>query len=131
MFDLLGDLGGVTEIVMLIFGAFLFPVSEFSFVVEAMKRFFLAKTVDEDLLLDNDDPDENKLKSKHLNPDNFPDDLTEERKSELALHRHIHLSIIDQMALYFANKFGLLFPCPCWTKRVKLQRLYRRSDMRI
>ena len=124
MFDLLGDLGGVTEIVMLIFGSFLFPVSEFSFVVEAMKRFFMAHTVEEDLFLVTDDPDENKLKNKHLNPENFPEDLTEERKAELALHRHINLSIIDQVALYFANLMGCLFPCPCWTKKVKLQRLY-------
>lgn len=68
LFDLLGDLGGVTEIVMITFGTFLFPVSEFSFFVEAMKRFFLASTTDDDLFLEENDQDENKLKSKHLDP---------------------------------------------------------------
>ena len=76
MFDLLGDLGGLTEIVMLVFGTFLFPISEFSFIVEGMKRFFIASTTDDTLFLEENDPDENKLKSKHLNPENFPDGLT-------------------------------------------------------
>ena len=34
-FDLLGDLGGVTEIVMLMFGLFLLPLSQHSFTLEA------------------------------------------------------------------------------------------------
>lgn len=42
--DLLGDLGGVTEVIMLVFGFFLFPVSEQSFIVQATKRLFMAKT---------------------------------------------------------------------------------------
>lgn len=31
--DLLGDLGGVTEVIMLVFGFFLFPISEHSYVI--------------------------------------------------------------------------------------------------
>ena len=46
LFDLLGDLGGVTEIIMIVFGAFLFPISEHSFTMDAMKKFFLARTKD-------------------------------------------------------------------------------------
>lgn len=80
LFDLLGDLGGVTEIVMIVFGSFLFPVSEFSFFVEAMKRFFLASTSDDNLFLDEEDPDEDKLKSKYLDKANYPKDLTDDRK---------------------------------------------------
>ena len=131
LFDLLGDLGGLTEIVMLVFGSFLFPISEYSFIVEGMKRFFMASTMDDTLFLEENDPDENKLKSKHLNPENFPVDLTQERKSELSNHRHINLRIIDQVALYFANLMGVCFPCICWSKKEKLQRLFERSDDRI
>ena len=47
--DLLGDLGGVTEIVMLVFGFFLFPISEHNFYLQATKRLFLAKTADDNL----------------------------------------------------------------------------------
>ena len=44
LFDLLGDLGGVTEVLLIMFGAILYPISEHSFVMDAMKRFFLART---------------------------------------------------------------------------------------
>lgn len=42
--DLLGDLGGVTEVIMLVFGFFLFPISEHSFFVHAAREFYFAKT---------------------------------------------------------------------------------------
>ena len=42
--DLLGDLGGVTEVVMICFGIFLFPISEHSFYMKAIKKLFLART---------------------------------------------------------------------------------------
>ena len=35
LLDLLGDLGGVTEVVMLLFGFFLFPLTEHSFTLVA------------------------------------------------------------------------------------------------
>ena len=47
--DLLGDLGGVTEIIMVVFGIFLFPISEHSFHTSALKRMFMAKTKDDNL----------------------------------------------------------------------------------
>ena len=47
--DLLGDLGGVAEIVIFVFGVFLLPVSEHSFVIKALERLYLASTIDENL----------------------------------------------------------------------------------
>lgn len=35
VFDLLGDLGGVTEVIMLCFGFFLYSISEHSFYITA------------------------------------------------------------------------------------------------
>lgn len=49
LLDLLGDLGGVTEIILIIFGFFLFPISEHSFYVSVARSFFIAKTKDESL----------------------------------------------------------------------------------
>ena len=43
-FDLLGDLGGVSEIVFLVFSFFLLPISRHSFIVKATKKLFLART---------------------------------------------------------------------------------------
>ena len=49
LLDLLGDLGGVTEIVTLIFGIFIYPISNHSYHIAAIKRMFLAKTKDANL----------------------------------------------------------------------------------
>ena len=43
-FDLLGELGGVTEVIMIFFGVFLFKVSKHSFIMKATKRIFTAFT---------------------------------------------------------------------------------------
>ena len=48
-FDLLGDLGGVTEIILLVFGFFLLPISKHSFILKATKKLFLARTKRDDL----------------------------------------------------------------------------------
>jgi len=44
--DLLGDFGGVTEVIMLCFGFFLYPIAEHSFILKATKRLYLARTSD-------------------------------------------------------------------------------------
>ena len=43
-FDLLGDLGGVTEAIVLIFAFIFIPISEHQFTIEASKMLFLART---------------------------------------------------------------------------------------
>lgn len=47
---MIGDLGGVTEIIMMMFGFFMFPINEFSFNIKAMKKWFMVYTKDNDLL---------------------------------------------------------------------------------
>ena len=49
--DVLGDLGGLTECFMLVIGFFVNPISEHSFILQATKRLFVAKTNDPDLLM--------------------------------------------------------------------------------
>jgi hypothetical protein len=44
VFDLLGDLGGVTEVIMIAFGAVFFSVSEHSFYLTASQKLFFART---------------------------------------------------------------------------------------
>ena len=43
-FDLLGKLGGITNVMMLLFGFFLFGISEHSYVLKAAKKLFIART---------------------------------------------------------------------------------------
>ena len=47
--DLMGDLGGVMEIVSVVVGFFLFCISEHSFYMGAIEKLFLADTKDASL----------------------------------------------------------------------------------
>ena len=58
--DLLGDLGGVTEVFMIFFSFLLMPISYHSFTMKAMKKLYIARTRDEDLFKKPND----KIKSK-------------------------------------------------------------------
>ena len=49
LFGLLGDLGGITQIFYLIFGTILYPYSEHSFVVKALKKLYYARTRDNEI----------------------------------------------------------------------------------
>jgi hypothetical protein len=49
LLDLLGDLGGVTEVIMIVFGLIIFPVSEHSFIIKAVKKLYMAKTKNDKL----------------------------------------------------------------------------------
>jgi hypothetical protein len=44
--DFMGDLGGVTELIMVLFGYFLIPIAEHSFLVKTIRAAFMAKTRD-------------------------------------------------------------------------------------
>mgnify|MGYP001094581193 CR=1 FL=1 len=60
--DLLGDVGGIMDILIIIFGVFLFPLSHHSFLDTATKKFFYART--------KDDKDFGKV----ADSENFPND---------------------------------------------------------
>jgi hypothetical protein len=61
LFDLLGDLGGVTEVIMIFFGIFLYPISEHSFVIKAAKKLFYARTNRDDIFVPRADPQAEKF----------------------------------------------------------------------
>ena len=44
--DLLGDLGGVLEVIMVVMGAILYPIAEHHYTLQAAKRIFMARTSD-------------------------------------------------------------------------------------
>ena len=50
--DLFGDVGGILDIFVLIFGIFIFPYSEHSFKLSSAHTFFMAKTRDNGLFRD-------------------------------------------------------------------------------
>lgn len=59
--DLLGDLGGVTEVIMICFGFFLFPISEHSYILKASKKLFFARTKDSAMFLSDQEKKKHEL----------------------------------------------------------------------
>lgn len=47
LFDLLADLGGAIKGLLVLCGAFILPISEFSFVVATLKKFYFVKVSEE------------------------------------------------------------------------------------
>jgi len=50
LLGLLGDLGGIQDILIAIVGIFVFPYSEFSFNLKAMQKLYLVSTTDPNLI---------------------------------------------------------------------------------
>lgn len=66
--DLLGDLGGVVEVLTILFGIFLFPISEFSFILEASQKLFYARSTDKSLFKQPNDSEKEEEISKLTKP---------------------------------------------------------------
>ena len=49
IFDVLGDVGGVLEVITFVFGIILLPVSYHSFILKASSKFFMARTRNDNL----------------------------------------------------------------------------------
>jgi hypothetical protein len=97
---MIGDLGGVTEIIMLLFGFFLFPIAEFSFNIKAMKKWFLLATTDDNLV-------EKKCSENKVIVDDI--DLPKMQKREISKHKKIKISTEDQIKLYLSRVFSSCF----------------------
>ena len=49
--NILGDLGGITGIILSAFGVFICPISEFLFNIKSLEKVFLVKTRDKSLFI--------------------------------------------------------------------------------
>ena len=52
-FDLLGRLGGITNVMMILFGIFVYPISEHSYILKAAKKLFIARSNDSNIFKDD------------------------------------------------------------------------------
>ena len=122
--DLLGDLGGVTEVIMITFGIIFFPISEHSFIMTATKKIFMARTNEPDLFLQ---PKEIEFDKKFVNVKK----KSRRVSKELAKHKEIRVRISDNVLLYLQNSLGCLFPSRLWSKSEKLAKLYEEGADRL
>ena len=132
LLDLLGDLGGVTEVLAIGFGLCLLPVSEHLFILGATKQLFLANTEDDSLFLEKKHP---RISRKTKTPKPPPEDkltrLSTTRQRSIKKHRYIKLRTRDKVLLYLSNKLGRCFPRSCWPERKKFTKVFEKGAERI
>ena len=138
MFDLLGDLGGVIQVVMICGSLLIGPISYHSFVIKAIRRIFLANTCQDDLFQSSHH--ENKAaEEKRLYCGYKPSDLPRALVKNIERHKHVHIEFNRNRLLYFqnliSNSFGGRLSCPCLgvkaNKLNKLQKLYKKGEERF
>lgn len=153
MIDLLGDLGGVLEVIMVFTGAVLMPISEHHYILKAAKRMFMARTRDPTLFQKHNDGDCNQENNKKIikyidrrminsyaseviGTDQPLKQSSNSLVNQLKLHRLARLSLLDSVLLFLYNKFYCpscknSWPLWTWRKRSKLQRLYREAQHKL
>ena len=102
--DLLGDLGGVVEVIIGTIGVLLYPISEFSFVFRAIEKLYFAKTKNSKTF---------KGQKQDLTPFKFQKTPFGEN---VKMHYKIQLDSIDKLKLYFSS----LICCLKCSRRVKV-----------
>ena len=110
----MGDLGGVTEVLLICFNFLLLPISEHSFTLQAIRKLYMARTSDDTIFKEVDEP----YKCAKLARKNSV--LSNQAEKELNKHRTIKINLKDSSLLYIANTLGCLFPNCCWRKKIKL-----------
>lgn len=142
--DFISDIAGVAELIGFIFGLFLYPLSQLSFELSTIKRMYVARTADDELLEPRDpipDQDTGKFKRnvrfKFENGDeNKIIDNQNAEALELQKRRTIALSNWKKRTLYFKNLFGLktqLSRYPDESEKVnyRVARLYDKGKQKL
>jgi hypothetical protein len=80
--NLIAELGGITRIIMMLFGFFLNKMSEHSFILTAARHMYTAKVEDENLLSHKED--DSKAWKKYIIPN---ENMSEKEFKELKKHR--------------------------------------------
>jgi hypothetical protein len=93
--NVIGDLGGVFELIKAVFGFFFFPLATHSFILKAIEVLYFSKTSDSDIFVDH--PKFNKSSV-----------LTSSGKPEYYMNR---VSICSNIKIYVIKQLGCLSSC--------------------
>jgi len=104
---------------MVIFGIFMFPISEHSFYLKATKSLFLARTNDDQFFRSK--KTKGKIKDTHQTSE----------EEELKQNRTIKVGIPSSIKLFLSRQLGWLFPTRAWSQRVKMEKLYKEGSRRM
>lgn len=108
----LGSLGGIGNIMIIIFGAIFFPISKHSFLMKAFKKFYFARTKDQTLFPQLGEFRLNKLNEKidKMLPEGAPKEAGDIIKSKIYTHRIVKIPTGLSVKMFFAKIMGPLFP---------------------
>lgn len=109
---------------MIVFGFFLFSISEHSFYLTALTQLFYARTSDENMF-------KSKRTSKYLNRELIPESTSRHMKDEILKHRYIDIKTKYWVKLYFARVMGGCFCDKFFKRKEKFVKLYERGQDRI
>ena len=130
-------LGGLMSVMMAVFKAVLFPISQHMYYWIAIKRLFLARTSDQNLFLDEKkgkfrSRNEKKI-TQYFNPEQFgiQNMLLCRVKNEIQKHRLIRISLKDSILLFLHDRLVCLQWFSCWKKKAQFQKLFKEGKLRI
>lgn len=107
---------------MVVFGFFLYSVSEHSFYLTAFSKLFFARTKDQGMF-------KTKRSSKYLNKDMIPSETPQNLRDEILKHRFIDLKTKYWVKLYITRIFGC--PNPFFKRKDRFVKMYERGYDRI
>ena len=102
--DVIGNLGGVIEMIFVSVGILISPISKHSFITNAIKKLFLANTTDNSLF-------KKEQSSKYKQTNQAPDIV----QKQVENHKVIRIRTIDSTFLFISNRC-LIFN-RCWKKK--------------
>lgn len=105
--DLIGDLGGVSELILTFLAIFICPWSTFSYNLSSLGKLFLARTTDPKLFLSKT-KEEKPMCLKHQIPEIYRDTAVDR---EVQLHHPIRLSAWQTLKLFMATCVTDSFCC--------------------
>ena len=138
LFDLVGDLGGVFELLLTTGGVFLMHVSQHSFTLSAIKKLYLVKSTDSQLFDHRhsflkvhkaETPLKGIQKYLHVRVTNLVKDKAL-AQSVLSRHRTINLSTKQECKLYFTRLYNFFFG-RCCSSKTRLTVLFDEGERRI
>ena len=117
---MLGDLGGVTEVLAIGFGFVLLPLAEHLFVLEATKQIFMVKTRDETLFEHSKKQKGRAQRATKL-----------KGTQDLETHRYIKMRLRDKLLLYLKKTLGCNCVSRIWRNGRKYEMVFELGRDRI
>lgn len=101
LLDVIGDLGGVIDIVILLIGFFVFPYSEHNFYLKAIQKMFLARTKNNSIFIQS-----RKSQLKQKIPLTYLGTIIQKEASR---HKYIRISNLTNFKLYCHSFLSCFF----------------------